>query len=81
MFSEQRRSNYPRYPMPMPLYGVIPAMPQYTGDKYGYMGYKEPEEDCQYHTLVNGDSEVLLRKILPIRMRGRTLLRTCIPKP
>lgn len=40
-------------------------------------GYEE--EKCYYHTLVNGDSEMLLRFILPIRLRGRTIVRTCIP--
>lgn len=50
-------------------------------------GYKRPgynrdeDEDCQYHTIINGDSEVLLSKILPFRMVGRTILRHCMPKP
>ncbi|KAF7491048.1 hypothetical protein SSS_02899 [Sarcoptes scabiei] len=39
------------------------------------------QEDCQYHTLVNGDSEIILKKLLPIRMVGRTILRHCVEKP
>ncbi|KAH9413332.1 hypothetical protein DERP_007808 [Dermatophagoides pteronyssinus] len=42
---------------------------------YGY------NNDCQYHTIVNGDSEIVLRKLLPVRLVGRTIVRHCIEKP
>lgn len=58
--------------------------PNYGGGNYGNAGYGNggyQDEDCQYHTLVNGDSEMILHKLLPFRMVGRTILRHCIKPP
>ena len=59
-----------------------PSYGNYGGNGgYPQQGYEqeEKEEECYYHTLVNGDSDIILRQILPIRLRGRTIVRKCIP--
>lgn len=50
----------------------------YESRNYPMKSYKPYQNDCQYHTLLNGDSEIILRKLLPIRLVGRTILRHCI---
>ena len=77
--SELRRSYPPMYMNNFNSYGSYGGQGGYGNyGGYGQGGYEDKEE-CYYHTLVNGDSEILLRKILPIRLRGRTIIRKCIP--
>lgn len=83
------RSFYPP-PVSQVGYPVQPPLPTmhnaaddseqmtYESRNYPIKSYKPYQNDCQYHTLLNGDSEIILRKLLPIRLVGRTILRHCI---
>ncbi|KAH9409082.1 hypothetical protein TYRP_011357, partial [Tyrophagus putrescentiae] len=67
-------------------FSLVPSSNQYNGGGgYGGGGYgynQDPDDNCYYHTLVNGDSEMLFRLLLPIRLRGRTIVKKCIqPTP